>query len=212
MNEVITKQVSRLEQIILFLVLICAGSFIVKLILDGTIEYMEDIYPILASTVVETNTIANATSVDTGPWSWSRPIYVHCFTIAWFLHWFVKLVNRIPSGVYSLSKTIISHIHDATFVAVLRNLYLYGPSLNGYLFWAGRQNPDICAQLGKAGAEHWSRSDDNRRECDNMVESGVQAFILIIQVIILIVLLVNYALCCRRRYFNYQKNKFIKEV
>lgn len=64
---------------------------------------------------------------------------------------------------------------DVIMVWPLKELYFYGPWINGWGFWAGKENVEICAYLNPTTSQmHWIRNID---ECNILVEKHFSTFL-----------------------------------
>ena len=54
-----------------------------------------------------------------------------------------------------LAYTILQTIYTIFIHEPLGDLYLRGPSINGYGFWSGKNMEDICAELTNVNASFW---------------------------------------------------------
>lgn len=203
MNAAIERGISRLEQIILSIAMICFGSLIVKSIFDGVGEYLALSALRALSAVGVAETTSRATVVDM-----TGAMTAYLVTIIWSAHWLVTTANVLFTGVYQFTKSIMTKLHDATFVSLIRNLYLNGPFIHGYgPGWAGRSPEDICGSMTNAKVSHWTKSDENIEECNRLIETNVQSYVLVLQLVLVIFLGFKYVnraweKCCRVRSRN----------
>jgi hypothetical protein len=152
------------EQIILAFSVICFASFILNSIFDGIQDY-----------IVAKNTTSSISTKLTN-----------------FVLLIIIFLNSISRVVYQLSHSIMSRLHDVTFVAVVRHLYFNGPFLKGYGFWQGKPIEDICGIMDpKPNFNHWSKNG-NIDDCRQMVETDIQGYVLILQLIMLSFLSLKY--------------------
>lgn len=56
---------------------------------------------------------------------------------------------------------------------VLRDVYLHGPSMNGYGFWQGMPKSHICSTLTKTTEDFWF---NNEIACDEIVEQHYESY------------------------------------
>jgi hypothetical protein len=69
--------------------------------------------------------------------------------------------------------------YEVVVVNPLKYFYLKGPS---FLFaWNGIPSTDICAQLTKVPAIHWSSSSSNQNECNQLIDREFQSYLVLFQ-------------------------------
>ena len=56
---------------------------------------------------------------------------------------------------------------------LLYELYRRGPFLNGFGFWCGKNDHEICAILTNVDSELWLRNKD---ECNNIIQRHYESF------------------------------------
>lgn len=110
-------------------------------------------------------------------------------------------ISDYTDGIYKMTSSILERIYRTTIVATVRNIYLYGPMLRGYGFWAGKSIEDICAQLTSADAAIWLQPQ-NMHECVKLIDKEVQSYVIVLQMILFFILIVKY--------INHFYEKFIK--
>lgn len=58
-------------------------------------------------------------------------------------------------------------------------LYRKGPFLNGFGFWAGKENHEICSLLTNVDSSLWIRNDF---ECEKLIQRHYESFIVCIYI------------------------------
>lgn len=64
-------------------------------------------------------------------------------------------------------------IYDLIWKEPLRTLYLHGPNIAGYGFWANRLPEDICAELTSVSSAHWTKES---ALCHQLIEDHFESF------------------------------------
>ena len=76
------------------------------------------------------------------------------------------LLSVPPSGILAHVAAPFRSLHDTLVVRPLLRLYLMGPRLYGWGFWAGAPAIDICASLSNVPGDFWS---DHPQECAMLI-------------------------------------------
>lgn len=64
-------------------------------------------------------------------------------------------------------------IYELFWKTPLRILYLHGPSLAGYGFWANKQSADICSEITSVSATHWQLQPEM---CSVLIDDHFESF------------------------------------
>lgn len=113
-------------------------------------------------------------------------------TIIITIYYLVALINIFVSGVHKIASSILSKLNEVTFVELARHIFLNGPLLKGYGFWAGLPVQDICGTLSGMGSSHWERNVENKKDCDQLITANVYGYLLIPQSILLMFVSFKY--------------------
>ena len=62
------------------------------------------------------------------------------------------------------------------FLDPLRGLYRNGPAFQGYGFWAGAEDADVCAQLTNVPSNLWRSTPEQITHCENLIERHFMSF------------------------------------
>ena len=173
MTNILRKSLSLLEKFMVTVVTICAGSYITANILDGITEMLQRLG----------ETTATATS------SAYPAFYYYVMMFIWIIHWMISGMRGFSNGIFQITRTIVSKIHEATFVMLLRNLYLNGPSFHGWGFWSGKREEEICGNLTGTEVSHWK---ENPAQCKNRIETDIQSIVLGVECILILILSIKY--------------------
>lgn len=74
----------------------------------------------------------------------------------------------------------IQYLVTALFYFPFLQLYLNGPSIGGYGFWAGREPEDICSEITHIPSDHWQMHQD---VCLKYIFLRFESFLMIITLV-----------------------------
>ena len=63
-------------------------------------------------------------------------------------------------------------------------LYRKGPFINGFGFWSGKENPEICSQLTNMDSIHWINND---YECIKLIHRHYESFEIVVYITFIII-------------------------
>lgn len=93
----------------------------------------------------------------------------------------------------------INNCYYTFFVYPLHSLYFNGPLLNGYGFWGGTKQEDICAAIFKGtSALFWM---EHENDCTTLLISRFNAFLISVQFFIYVVCIYRIVSWCSFRFF-----------
>lgn len=100
------------------------------------------------------------------------------------------------SMLYNLSTTLQNgwkHVVYMTYNKIvltpLARLYLWGPHLNGWGFWAGKALHDICAQMTHMPSDFWIHHPD---ECMQVISKSFYSNIILIETCVYLYLIYKF--------------------
>lgn len=92
-----------------------------------------------------------------------------------FVSWLWACAHTIP-GVPAMVHLIYG-VCTLFILEPLAILYLHGPAMYGYGFWAGKEFPEICSALTGVSSGFWASHPD---ECTNLIRKRFDSFVIIL--------------------------------
>lgn len=114
-----------------------------------------------------------------------------------FVLWVCEILLPWLRLTFEFSYSILHRLYEATFVALARQLYLRGPSIHSFGFWAGRQPEDICSALTNVPASHWAA---HTIQCETLISNQISGLLLFVQFGVALVFGYKYLSHLWRRY------------
>jgi hypothetical protein len=194
-NTTVRRVFVWIERMMLSTAVMCLVSYLLINILEGVMQFLiilagEPQWYQSATAVVglSTNVTEHASSMVV-PSDGKVFASLKLAMIVWIFYFFASKANCFFTAIHQLTALIMSKLRDATFVALIRSLYLNGPNLRGFGFWKGKQMQDICTQLYDQDAIFWKKNIDT---CKQAIETEVQSLVIGAQMLIAIVLFIKY--------------------
>jgi hypothetical protein len=84
-------------------------------------------------------------------------------------------------------------MYDLVFIQPLKKLYMHGPYVTQYGFWAGKEHSDICSILTTMPATFWDHQDPSK--CFEVIHRHFITFRTSIEIIIYFICLYQLVFC-----------------